>query len=78
MNVEIGVGSFNVGFSATLIEPTPITRTIFIFENKIGQPLTHSISTIVSLNGHSLSAVNPDLTLVGGKATLVAAQSFSL
>jgi hypothetical protein len=73
MNVEIGVGSFEVGFSATLIEPTPVTRIIYVIEDTIRQPLTHARSTIISLNGHSLSAVNPDLTLVGGKATLVAA-----
>ena len=73
MNVEIGVGSFEVGFSATLIEPTPVTRIIYLVDNGVRQPLTHSRSTIISLNGHSLSAVNPDLTLVGGKATLIAA-----
>jgi len=73
MNVEIGVGSFEVGFSATLIEPTPIARIIYVVGDSIRQPLTHSRSTIISLNGHSLSAVNPDLALVGGKATLIAA-----
>lgn len=73
MNVEIGVGSFEVGFSATLIEPTPVTRIIYVVDSSVNQPLTHSRSTIISLNGHSLSAVNPDLVLVGGKATLVAA-----
>jgi hypothetical protein len=73
MNAVVGVGSFEVGFSATLIEPTSTTRILFIVENSISQPLTHFSSTIISLNGHSLSAVNPDLTLVGGKATLVAA-----
>lgn len=73
MNVVIGVGSMMIGVTATLVEPTPVTRTIFIVENKTQQPLTYSRSTIISLNGHSLSAINPNKTFTGGKATLVAA-----
>jgi hypothetical protein len=72
MNVEIGVGSMNVGFSAILVEPTPVTRQIFVID-KMSSPMTFSRSTIISLNGHSLSAINPDAQLIGGKATLVTA-----
>lgn len=71
MNVEIAVGSIGVSFSATLVEPTATSRIIFIVDNRISQPLTHSRSTIISLNGHSLNAINPnEAHLIGGKATL--------
>lgn len=73
MNVEIAVGSIGVSFSATLVEPTATSRIIYVINNDIKQPLTHSRSTIISLNGHSLSAINPDAKLIGGKATLVTA-----
>ena len=71
MNVEIAVGSIGISFSATLVEPTAISRIIFIVDNRISQPLTYSRSTIVSLNGHSLNAINPnEALLIGGKTTL--------
>ena len=70
MNAVVGVGSFEVGFSASLIEPTPATTTIFIINSKNMPPMTFSRSTIVSLNGHSLSAINPDALLIGGETTL--------
>jgi hypothetical protein len=53
-----------------LIEPTPATTTIFIINSKNMPPMTFSRSTIVSLNGHSLSAINPDALLIGGETTL--------
>lgn len=73
MNAVIGVGSMNVSLTATLIEPTSVTRTIIVVNSIDASPMTFSRSTIISLNGHSLSAINPDALLIGGKATLIAA-----
>lgn len=72
MNVEIAVGSIGVSFSATLVEPTATSRIIFLIE-QMSTPMTFSRSTIISLNGHSLSAVNPDALLIGGETTLAMA-----
>lgn len=72
MNVEIAVGSIGVSFSATLVEPTATSRIIFIIE-QMSSPMTFSRSNIISLNGHSLSAINPNANFIGGKATLIAA-----
>jgi len=72
MNVEITVGSINVSLVATLVEPIVTSRITFIVDNVVSH--THGISsTIISVNGHSLSAINPDVTLIGGKATLAMA-----
>lgn len=73
MNVEIAVGSIGVSFSATLVEPIATSRIIFIVRSSVSQPLTHSRSTIISVNGHSLSAINPDAALIGGETTLAMA-----
>jgi hypothetical protein len=73
MNAVIGVGSINVSFSAILVEPTPVARIIFVVKSENPSPMTFSRSTIISINGHSLSAITPDALLIGGKATLVTA-----
>lgn len=72
MNVEIAVGSIGVSLSATLVEPIATSRTIFVIE-QVSSPMTFSRSTIISLNGHSLSAINPDALLIGGETTLAIA-----
>ena len=70
MNIEITVGSINVSFSATLVEPIVVSRIIFIVDSQNKTPMTFSRSTIISLNGHSLSAINPTALLIEGGATL--------
>ena len=71
MNTEIAVGSISVSFSASLVEPAATSQKIFIVDNRFSQPFIQSVSTIISLNGHSLNAINPnEAHLIGGKATL--------
>lgn len=71
MNVEVRVGSINVGFKATMVEPTLATTIRVSVEIPVSH--THQVSTVISINGHSLSAVNPDVALIGGEATLAMA-----
>lgn len=72
MNAEVRVGSINVGVTAELVKPTLITAIKVSVDATVSH--THRVvSTVVSINGHSLNAVNPDLQLTGGKATLVTA-----
>jgi hypothetical protein len=69
MNVEIAVGSIGVSFTAILVEPIATSRQIFVIE-QMSSPMTFSRSSIISLNGHSLSAINPNAQLIGGETTL--------
>lgn len=72
MNVEVRVGSINIGLSAKLVKPTLTTSS----KISVATTITHTqcvVSTVISINGHSLSAVNPDRMLIGGETTLVTA-----
>lgn len=73
MNARVEAGPITIGFTANIVES--VVKTI---KKAAYQPSNISTWTcfslaIPSVNGHSLSGVNPDSTLTGGMATLVMA-----
>ena len=73
MNVEVAVGSLNISLKASIVEPTVTSSTVFVAKNTKTFPISSKRSSIISINGHSLSAVNPHVTAIGGETTLIAA-----
>jgi hypothetical protein len=71
MNISVQAGALEICIGAKLV--TPKVFTVASFSTHTLQPLGSCLApSIVSINGHSLSAINPDV-LIGGKATLIAA-----
>lgn len=70
MNARVEAGPLTICFTANIVEPTVKV------EIKVSHSLhLRSTGTCFSLptpsvNGHSLSGVNPELSLTGGMATL--------
>lgn len=74
MNVEIEAGSLTIGFVAEIVQPKVVIE--LEFEGNVA--ITYSVTTcfyptILQVNGHSLSSVNPDFALIGVMATLAMA-----
>ena len=70
MNVKVEAGSLSLGLKATIVEPT-----VKVEIKACANVFTYSTRTCFalatpSINGHSLSGVNPEFTLIGGMATL--------
>lgn len=71
MNISVQAGVLEIRIGALIVAPT--VSTVTSHSTHTLQTLSSCLApTIVSINGHSLSAINPDL-LIGGKATLIAA-----
>jgi hypothetical protein len=73
MNARVEAGPITVGFTANIVES--VVKTTIKTAHK---SLDYSTWTCFSLatpsvNGHSLSGVNPESILTGGMATLVMA-----
>lgn len=71
MNVEVGVSAISVTLSGTLLEVNVSTVAFFIGSSRgniSARPCPSS--TIISINGHSLSAINPDFIKAGESTTL--------
>jgi hypothetical protein len=71
MNISVQAGALEICIGAKIVAPR--VSTVISFSTPTLQPLGSCLApTIVSINGHSLSAINPDV-LIGGEATLIAA-----
>ena len=73
MNVRVEAGSIIVNLKSTLVEPT---LNVGICRHDIVSPLTNWTCftlTQPTVNGHSLSAINPQDFLIGGMTTLAMA-----
>jgi hypothetical protein len=70
MNARVEAGPLIIGFTANIVEPTikvEIKATISQTLRSTGACFSPAIP---SVNGHSLSGINPELVLTGGMATL--------
>jgi hypothetical protein len=70
MNARIEAGSLTICFNAQMVEPTVKVEIKTAYTNALTSTWTCLNSAPISLNGHSLSAINPELVLTGGMATL--------
>jgi hypothetical protein len=73
MNARVEAGPINIRLTSNIVEPT-----IKVELRVIHSPILRSTRTCFSLatpsvNGHSLSGINPELILNGGTTTLVMA-----
>jgi hypothetical protein len=73
MNARIEAGSLTIGFTAQIVEPTVKVSVKTAYVNVLRSTWTCFNSAPISLNGHSLSAINPESVLNGGMATLAMA-----
>lgn len=73
MNARVEAGSLTIGYTAEIVEPTVKVTIKTAYVNVLRSTWTCFNSAPLSLNGHSLSSVNPDSVLIGGMATLVIA-----
>jgi hypothetical protein len=74
MNTSVQAGVLTTSVSATMSNATVIATVRF--ESTQIPPLQEATClplSIISLNGHSLSAINPDFAKGGELATLIAA-----
>jgi hypothetical protein len=63
MNVRVEADSMEISFVAEIVVPIIITARVKMFDHDtpaVGLPLT---STIISINGHSISAIAPDFII---------------
>jgi hypothetical protein len=74
MNTCVQAGPLTINIMADMVSPsvsilyTPIVLTV---AKLVETACLHPFS--ISINGHSLSAINPKSILIGDKATLIAA-----
>jgi hypothetical protein len=74
MNTNVQADTFSIGLVATM-EKVTVSTVINLLPNR---HITH-VDTVclslfqLSLNGHSISAINPENSLMGGMATSVMA-----
>jgi hypothetical protein len=73
MNARVEAGPLTIGFTSDIVEPT-----VKVEIKAVHSPILCSTWTCFSLptpsvNGHSLSGVNPESVLTGGMATLATA-----
>jgi hypothetical protein len=70
MNVRVEAGSFNISLKATIVEPTLKVEIRSEHIQSLRSAWTCFSLTTLSVNGHSVSAINPEFALMGGTATL--------
>lgn len=73
MNARIEAGSLTIGYTAEIVEPTVKVSVKTAYVNVLRSTWTCLNSAPLSLNGHSISSINPELVLLGGTTTLVMA-----
>jgi len=73
MNARVEAGSLTIGFTAQIVEPTVKVSVKTAYVNVLSSTWTCLTQATPSVNGHSLSGVNPELVLTGGMATLAMA-----
>lgn len=72
MNVRVEASSINVGLNATLSQPVIVTESYIVDIIPLSPTWTCFSLTQLTVNGHSVSAVNPDFTKVGELAASLA------
>jgi hypothetical protein len=72
MNTSVQAGAMIVSLAATMIDAAVSTLNEVNSYPTLRVDTTCLALSIISINGHSLSAINPDV-LIGGEATLIAA-----
>jgi hypothetical protein len=73
MNVRVEAGSIIVNFKSTLVEPTLKVGICLPDITSLLTTWTCFTLTQPTVNGHSLSAIDPKDSLIGGMATLAMA-----
>lgn len=73
MNARVEAGSLTISLNAQIVEPTLKVSVKTAQSNVLRSTWTCFTLATPSVNGHSLSGVNPELSLTGGMATLVMA-----
>ena len=70
MNARVEAGPLSVGFTANIVEPTVKVEIRAVHAPILCSTWTCFSLATPSINGHSLSGINPELSLTGGMATL--------
>jgi hypothetical protein len=70
MNIRVEAGPLTIGLTANIVEPTVKVEIKAIHGQNLRSTWTCFSLPTPSINGHSLSGVNPELALTGGMATL--------
>jgi hypothetical protein len=70
MNARVEAGPLSIGFTSSIVEPTIKVEVKSIHGSILCSTRTCFSLATPSVNGHSLSGVNPELVLTGGMATL--------
>jgi len=74
MNANVQAGPLTISLRAEIVDVKVSADIIIPVDFRTSTDMTCLPNpTVISINGHSLSAVNPNKTLLGGKATLIAA-----
>jgi len=70
MNARVEAGPLIVGLIANIVEPTVKVELKAVHVLTLCSTWTCFSLPTPSINGHSLSGINPELLLTGGMATL--------
>jgi hypothetical protein len=73
MNVRVEAGPLTFSVIAEIVEPTIKVEIKVLHNQTLCSTWTCFAPTPISVNGHSLSAINPESVLTGGMATSVMA-----
>jgi hypothetical protein len=73
MNARVEAGPLTIGLTANIVEPTVKVEIKAVHSLLVCSTWTCFSLATPSVNGHSLSGVNPELALTGGMATLAMA-----
>jgi hypothetical protein len=70
MNIRVEAGPLTIGLISNMVEPTVKVEIVTVAKQITCSTRTCFSLATPSINGHSLSGVNPELALTGGMATL--------
>jgi len=70
MNARVEAGPLTIGLTANIVEPTVKVELKAVHGLSLCSTWTCFSLPTPSVNGHSLSGVNPELVLTGGMTTL--------
>jgi hypothetical protein len=68
MNISVQAEVLTIGFTANIVNPK-ITTTLLLPNDNISVVVLCLHLPKLSVNGHSISAINPEDILIGGMAT---------